>query len=376
MKKCQNCNQTFDDAKKFCNKCGKPLEASKASDMEINSKKEVFEDKLKADPQNTGLLIGHAKFLIEYELLNDALPILYRVQAIDPNNLLAKRMLLECYSKLNNAEKVLQIGKEIILKQPQDKAALMLVANIEFENDSYADCLAHVDQIIWLDPASFAALRMKAQILFKTGKEAESFSVWQKAYSLDTTDMFVNIFMGIAACEAKEYENAVELLQPVIEKNVTTSDEMQLASIYFLHAQSKLNAPGNEIENGINKFLMSAALGKITRVKTRQVLACVYMYVGDTLASQAKYREAREFFEKAKEAGETQKSDKAIGGALLNIGKEEFGKKNYDEARKYFADAIKNCPDDKECNTFLARIANKERKRELCWFQLCVALCC
>lgn len=25
MKKCQNCNQTFDETKKFCNKCGKPL---------------------------------------------------------------------------------------------------------------------------------------------------------------------------------------------------------------------------------------------------------------------------------------------------------------------------------------------------------------
>jgi Transposase IS66 family len=62
MKKCLNCNQTYEDAKKFCAKCGKPLEASKGSDIEITSKKEVFEDRLKAEPQNTGPLIDYAEF--------------------------------------------------------------------------------------------------------------------------------------------------------------------------------------------------------------------------------------------------------------------------------------------------------------------------
>jgi gliding-associated putative ABC transporter substrate-binding component GldG len=40
MKKCQTCNQTFDDTKKFCNKCGKPLEASKGSES-TNAKSNI-----------------------------------------------------------------------------------------------------------------------------------------------------------------------------------------------------------------------------------------------------------------------------------------------------------------------------------------------
>ena len=40
MKKCQTCNQTFDDTKKFCNKCGKQLEASKGSES-TNAKSNI-----------------------------------------------------------------------------------------------------------------------------------------------------------------------------------------------------------------------------------------------------------------------------------------------------------------------------------------------
>ena len=310
MKKCQNCNLTFDDSKKFCTKRGKPLETSKDSDIEITSKKEVYEDRLKADPQNTGLLIEYGKFLIEYELLNEALPVLYKVQAIDPNNLLAKRMLLECYSKLNNAEKVLQIGKEIILKQPQDKAVLMLLIDIEFKNGNYTDCLTHVDHVLHSEPDNFEALKIKAQILFKTGKEKESFGVWENVYRLNKEDSLANIFIGVLACEANDYEIAAKLLQPIVEKEAGTTHEKLLAALYFLFAQTKLNRSGDEIENGIKKYLTQVIPDTISREKTKKALADIYRYAGENLASQRKkYCEAIKFYEKAKEAGENQRSN-------------------------------------------------------------------
>jgi tetratricopeptide (TPR) repeat protein len=364
MKKCQNCNLTFDDAKKFCNKCGKPLEGSKASDIEINSKKEVFEDKLKAEPQNTGLLIEYAKFLIEYELLNNALPILYKVQAIEPNNMVSKRMLMECYNKLNNTEKVLQIGKEILLKQPQDEAVLMLMANIQFKNGCYSDCLTSIDQVIQLDSDNFEALKIKAQILFKTGKEKESLGVWQKVYKLNKTDLLANIFTGVFACEANDYEIAIKLLQPVVEKEAGTADEKLLAAVYFLFAQTKLNMPGNEIESSIKKYLSQVIPANISREKTKKALADIYMYVGENLASQGKYREAIEFYRKARGMEENERSGNAISEALFNIGKKEFSLKNYDEAKKSFQDALKQCPDKPECKSYIDKIAKRERKKK------------
>jgi tetratricopeptide (TPR) repeat protein len=188
--------------------------------------------------------------------------------------------------------------------------------------------------------------------------------------------LLANIFIGVFACEANDFEIAAKLLQPIVDNNDdnngSSSDELQLAAIYFLFAQSKLNLPGYEIENGIKKYLSQTLPANIFREKTKKALADIYMYAGENLVSQGKYREAIEFYRKANGAGDNERSEKANGEALFNIGKKEFNLKNYDEAKKNFENAFKKCPDNKECKSYIDKIAKHEKKKKnLLIFAIC-----
>ena len=364
MKKCIDCDLTYGDNKKFCKKCGKPLEAAKGSDIEINSKKEVFEDKLKAEPQNTGLLIEFSKFLIEYELINEALPVLYKVQAIDPKNEAFEKMLLQCYIKQNNTDKALQIGKEILSKRPADKDALALVSDIEFKKENFAECLVYADKIIQLEPDNFEALKKKAQILFKTGKEQESFELWKKVYAIDNSDLSACMYTGIDACENSEYKKAEKLLLTVVDKIKDKSPEKKLATIYLAFAMTGLKTDGNKVENVVKDYLSQDKIEEIEREKTGNALSEVCFYIGNMYAKKASYNVAIECFEKAKSLGKKEESEKLIGSAFFNISKDCLKQKDLNSAIKYVKDAIEHCPQNTEFKYSLEDINKQQNNKK------------
>ena len=110
MKTCPKCRTTYQDDKNFCRNCGVKLASEKTVNPKISARKTVFEERIKADPLNSELLLEFGGFLLENKDFNSAELIIYRALEIDKNNISIKKLLFKCLRVTGKADEATEIG--------------------------------------------------------------------------------------------------------------------------------------------------------------------------------------------------------------------------------------------------------------------------
>ena len=75
MKTCPSCQETYDDDKNFCRKCGAALSilsANKPVSPEFVARRHIFESKIAKEPDATEHLTSYADFLLSEDFIDDA----------------------------------------------------------------------------------------------------------------------------------------------------------------------------------------------------------------------------------------------------------------------------------------------------------------
>ena len=130
MKTCKDCNLSYADDKKFCKKCGKPLTTEYQIDPKDIAKKTVFEDRIKTDPLNVGLLQEYAQFLFNTQLFKETITVSLKILVLSENDRIANELLYKSYSKLNMLKEALEFGKQLLSENPTDILLLQELAQL------------------------------------------------------------------------------------------------------------------------------------------------------------------------------------------------------------------------------------------------------
>ncbi|MBC8036162.1 MAG: sulfotransferase [Rhizobiales bacterium] len=110
--------------------------------VNLNKHAEAFpfaEAAVKAEPRNAGYLINLGRLFLQYELIEEALPVLEKAFRIDPSMYQAPWAMGEFFHKTGNGQRAIRYLKQAIAASPPaDKSDIEKL---------YADCLSSLDEI-------------------------------------------------------------------------------------------------------------------------------------------------------------------------------------------------------------------------------------
>jgi hypothetical protein len=216
MKTCKKCNITYDDDKKFCKKCGSPLETEFKIESKEDAKKLIFEEKLKADPLNVDLLCEYVQFLFNNSMLKDSIPVALKLLAINENDTLTKEILFNTYLKLEMFEKATKIGDELLKEKPNDITLLEKIGNINEKEKKFSEALEIYNSVLAIQPSNSEVLFRKAVVLAKTNQILEALPIFAVLKAEGNEDKLVTIYAGIDRAINGEYKSAIDIFTSVL----------------------------------------------------------------------------------------------------------------------------------------------------------------
>lgn len=258
MKKCDKCNLSYDDDKKFCKKCGSPLSLITKNVSKFDAIKNVFNEKLNADSLNTDLLYEYAVFLIENSESKEAISVLYRLLAIDKSNTSAKRLLFKTLLEIKNYKETIEIGNDLLLINAKDVALLENLAEISNELKDYESELIYLNRALELEPTKLSTLSKKASVLLDVKNVSEAIILFDNLYQLGEKDILTYFYAGIYKLNNSEYELSKELLQIGITNYYAQNNKLNVhcsrAILYFTYCLTKTKADISTIKLWFEKI--------------------------------------------------------------------------------------------------------------------------
>lgn len=251
MKRCNNCNLSFDDNKMFCKKCGKPLISEYQIDPIEAAKKTVLEDKIKADPLNLELLHEYAQFLYSSLIFKDAITVSLKLLAINEKDSLANELLFKSYLKLNMLKEASEFGKLLLLERPTDIFILQELAEISGKLGNAYKETEYYTQILSLQPTNTSALLNKAHNLLEENQLEKAIDIFSNLYIAGQNDRITTIYAGINEALKANYKAAIKLLSPILIDNEHTNQNdinSNRGVLYFVYCLCQSSARMLEIE--------------------------------------------------------------------------------------------------------------------------------
>ncbi|MCK9414533.1 MAG: hypothetical protein M0Q53_19680 [Prolixibacteraceae bacterium] len=222
MKRCNNCNLSFDDNKMFCKKCGKPLISEYQIEPKEVAKKTVLEDKIKADPLNIDLLHEYAQFLYSSLIFKDTISVSLKLLAINEKDGFANELLFESYLKLNMLKEASEFGKQLLLERPTDIFLLQELAEISGKLGNAHKETEYFTQILKLQPTNTSALLNKAHNLLEENQLEKAIEIFSNLHIEGQNDRITTIYAGINKALKADYKAAIKLLSPILSYNEHT----------------------------------------------------------------------------------------------------------------------------------------------------------
>lgn len=254
MKTCTKCNSSYEDDKKFCKKCGIPLTIEYNINPKEIAKKQVYEDRLKADPLNEEILQEYSQFLFNNLLLKESISVLLKILAINESNYFAKELLLKSYNKLKMAKEAVEIGELLLKEKPEDIALLEELAKTSNEIGDINKAIDYYNKIIKIQPANTNVLNEIALIFLEKNDIEKAIEVFTNLYEKGKDDRIVKIYTGIGKALKADYATAINLLSD--DYSVKADSLYDLDNIRsFLHLAFSLcqtNANINEVNKWFN----------------------------------------------------------------------------------------------------------------------------
>jgi len=226
MKTCVKCNLSYEDDKKFCKKCGAALATVYSIPAKEIAKKTVFEDRLKADPLNVGILHEFARFLFANLLFDETIPVALKILALNEDDLPALETLCQSYVKLHKLKEAIEVSKQLLQIKPADIDLLTTLAEISLGMDHNKEALAYYDSALKLDPANKDTHFNKALILLKENELEKAIRSFKEAFALGNNDRITSIYLGIDKALNADYESAISQLTPVLTDSFVNPEDL------------------------------------------------------------------------------------------------------------------------------------------------------
>ena len=219
MKTCKKCNLSYDENEKFCKKCGNPLTTEYQIDFNNTAKKNVFQDRIKADPLNVGLLHEYAQFLFNTLLFRKTITICLRILEINKNDSTANELLYKSYLKLKMFKEALESGKKLLSEKPTDIILQQELADLSGKMDDAGKATEYYDQNLELQPAKSAALLNKAHNFLKENQLERAIEIFSDLYQEGQNDRITSIYAGIHKAIKADFKDSIKLLTSVLCDN-------------------------------------------------------------------------------------------------------------------------------------------------------------
>lgn len=85
-----------------------------------------------------------------------------------------------------------------------------------------------------IEPAHLEVIKSTAKLLLKEGETAEARQVLMKGLHLEPDDKTIRLLMGMLHCQANEFENAMYMLEPLVEEDPSNANaRVVLGTAYF-----------------------------------------------------------------------------------------------------------------------------------------------
>ncbi len=254
-KKCNACNLTYENDKKFCKSCGKPLSMIVLS--ATDTKKMVFEEKLKINNLDVTVLSEYAQFLYDNKEYNNTVAILVKIMAIDGNNSFAHNLLFNTYQKQNAYKDAIEIGTEILLKEPKNKALLENLAQLANALDDKEQEVRFYKAMVELSPNDNSLLTKQANLLLHLDKITEATQLFSQLFSLGDRQRITLIYTGIDQVTIGNYKTANETFSSSLSSSEPFPNDSikQSFYLYYAYSQSQTGGSFEQIDDTFNKVV-------------------------------------------------------------------------------------------------------------------------
>jgi len=294
MKKCTNCGLTYDDDKKFCKKCGAPLQPVYNINPQELAKKTVFEDRLKADPLNLNILKEYVLFLFNNLLFKETVTISLKILAINENDTSVKVLLFKSYIKLNQNKEAIEIGKQLLAKKPEDIFLSENLGDLLNEQGNHEEALKYYDKILSIQPENTSVRYKKAIILLHNNLIKEAIEIFKKLKSEGQNDRVTLIYTAIGEALNSEYKNTIDILIPILSsKDISLNDlDNNRGFLYLAYCLCLTNAKTTEINKWFS-LINIHVLHENYSLFDEQTLAKTVLYVVNNELSTVKSSNAK-----------------------------------------------------------------------------------
>ena len=377
MKTCKKCNLTFEDNKKFCKSCGAKLTSDQLSNPQVTAKILVFEEKIKADPLNTSILIEYAELLIKNSQFDDVLAIIYKIIAIDEKNLKAQFLLLISLKAINKTEDALITAYKLSEISPNDINVLSEIVSLETIKENYEKVLDASERIIKLQPKHKDAWISKANALTKLNKIDNAIEAWSKVNEVDISNSSAKLYLAINAVKNKDYSKALELLKQTVDKFEKETRKRFLGLIYLADTNIKLKKGEDGISNYYKELIEIGKQEWLTN-EIKEILSNIAEYLGNKSFDENKLKEAMSFFENADEFFHSDKVSESLALVYSKMGKQEIEKGSITLASHYLSKSLRIKSQNSEVKNdqkyIVEKIKAKKKKKRIANFFVLIVI--
>lgn len=380
MKICKKCDLQYDDGKKFCKKCGAPLEAEVKIESKAEAKKQVFEEKLKADPLNVKLLHEYGQFLFENKLLKEAVSAALKIIAIDERDNDAKYLLFNAYLHIEEFAKAAETGEELLKTRSKDATFLLLLANAHQQAGASPRAVELYDQALALQPDNTEAAYHKALALLSQNQVQDAIPIFGELYAAGKTDRIASVYAGIEKAVNDDHVAAIEILTPALPDKDTQLNDLDnnRGFAYLTYSLCKTTDDVNKIEKWSNLIDLNVLAERRTSMDETFVAETIVMIFKHQLNRLQSKGERYEIQQRINEYlkspnsyfAEASRPVFASGWYAAAIKQQSFG--FYDDAVSSMKKCVELAPDNteyagklKEFSQTLETINRKKKKRKL-----------
>ena len=358
MKNCPKCKTEYPDDKMFCKICGVKLISAKETDPKFTAKKMVLEERIKIDPLNISLLNELAELLIENNLYDEAILILYKILAIEDNNLKAQRYLFHCLNAKGKTKEAAEIGYKLVDLFPDNSDLILEVALLAMGEEDHNRALDYFDRIIKIDPNKKNTWKYKATLLSKIGDKSSALDTWSTVYKIDSHDTEAKLYLGVEAAKNGEYSKAKELIESVVKGSKEITQNQFVGLVYLAKSFLNLSPDADNIPDLYAKIFEVNQPDWLDDDQ-KLVLADIAFALGKKALDKEDYNTALSYFENVGEFGNIKMGKRGCALTYYKMSEGYYNKADLQNAEYYIGESLKHDPTNPEVKEKYSEIIKK-----------------
>ncbi|MDW8295550.1 MAG: tetratricopeptide repeat protein [Raineya sp.] len=154
--------------------------------------------------------------------------------------------LAECYKELGRKKDAIRAYQKAIELKPDDADIYFLRANFWVMQEEWKEALKDVEKVLVLHPRFWKAYKLKAEILFRQGKDQASIEAWQVYFTKQPDKKKISAqdysLYAYSLAQLKQYPQAVEAISKAIALDKENPEWYFERATYYILQKNYLKA--------------------------------------------------------------------------------------------------------------------------------------